>query len=217
MPDFLMTDWVLNAIRIVATVAGAVIGWIVCDPVTRILYRIMVRAATPGWLLPWTKLAGAGTLATLVYFFLPLGGGGGAGWGPGLGGSPGKGPGDGGGKAVVVNSNAKDSKSTLEEKKKQPDKIDREVVEIEILGGTKFKNDGLKRYYKLKDTGADAHVFSYGELKQYFEQKHGKIQVRINVTDDSTVSPNEKLDPTRLLRKLMDDENIARDPKSNDG
>src|SRR5438552_11875257 len=85
---------IIEIIRIIVTVVGAVVGWFVCDPLTRVLYRLSFRGATPGSILIGAKFTGAATASLLIYFLLPLSFGGGSG---GLGGPGGSGgPGNGG-------------------------------------------------------------------------------------------------------------------------
>jgi hypothetical protein len=86
-------DWLFFFIRIIATVGGAIVGWFVCDPLTRLGYRLTNKGPTPPVLLFIMKAMGAVLLALAIYAWMPLGGGGGLGQGPGKGGLPGKGPG----------------------------------------------------------------------------------------------------------------------------
>ena len=82
-----LTDAVFWALRAAAGLGGALVGWFVSDPLTRLLYRAAFAKPPPGWVLPWAKLAGAILVGLLVFFFIPLGGGpGGFGFGPGQGG-----------------------------------------------------------------------------------------------------------------------------------
>lgn len=211
MFDFVLPDGVLFVVRIIATVGGAVVGWFACDPLTRGLYRLSFRAAAPASILLGAKLSGAALASVLIWFFMPLGGGGGGlGWGPGLGGAPGKGPGQGGNKVVNNGSSQdiKDSKSNTPAKAQ----TQRKPLEIEILGGSRFKSDGEDRYYlpKLKDAES-AH--SLAELEKYFQQNKAKLLIVIVHTEDSAVFNTEE-DPTRKLRKLATQYDIpTRGPK----
>ena len=117
MGDFGMTEGVLHVLRIIAAVGGAVIGWFLFDPLTRLGYRLWYRTPVPGAVLFTSKGSAAAILATLVYVFMPLGGGGGLGWGPGKGGSPGKGPGQGGDK-VGTDGTTKNEQDTGKDKEK---------------------------------------------------------------------------------------------------
>jgi hypothetical protein len=211
--DFGLTEGVLLIVRIIATVGGAVVGWFVCDPLTRIGYRLSFRGATPGSVLLGAKLGGSATAALLIWFFMPLGGpGGGLGWGPGLGGGPGKGPGQGADKASAANGAAKDSKDTKDAKNTTSKSADqREPLKIEILGGPRFKNDGEDRYYLLKFKETEA-VRSLAEVEDYLKQHHPKL-IEIIHTEDTAVFNTEE-DPTRKLQKLASKYDIPhKDPK----
>ncbi len=133
--------WVL---RVAAGLGGALIGWFITGPIVRLLVRGAFHRTTPGWLLPWAKLGGAGAVGFLVYYYLMLGGIGGPGWGPGPGGAPGRGPGDG---SVVAGADkaAADGKSSKAANAAQKK---REALEIELIGGKRYHDDG--RYYLLK-------------------------------------------------------------------
>jgi hypothetical protein len=190
-------------LRLIATIGGAVVGWFVCDPLTRVGYRALYREPAPGFLIFTFKAIGATFLGLAIYFWMPLGGGGGLGQGPGKGGLPGKGAGKGGDKAVPSDSSKKDDKPTLDPKldKATPNGKTppiREMVLIEVLGGERFPTDGKDRYYLLKK--ADAPVSLY-ELEGYFKQHAHKLEIKIIHTDDSTVI-NTDMDPTRRLQKL---------------
>lgn len=191
-------------IRIIATVGGAVVGWFLGDPLTRLTYRLLYREAAPGILLFSVKSMAAISLALAIYFWMPLGGGGGLGQGPGKGGLPGKGPGKGGGdKAGPTEPPKKDTKPSLDPKldkattdPKKP--LAREMVLIEVIGGERFPTDGKDRYYLLKKV--DPPV-SLTELEEYFKQHRSKLEIKIVHTDNSTVI-NTDMDPTRRLQKL---------------
>jgi hypothetical protein len=210
-PDFGLSDGVLFIVRIIATIGGAVIGWFAADPVTRVSYWAASRKPTPGSLLFTTKSMSAITLALLIYMFMPLGGGGGGlGWGPGLGGNPGKGPGQGGDKG---NAGAKDVKPPVDAKDAKPTKDDkanakpvtRLPIDIEILGGPKFKPDGKDRYYLIRKSDPSLKLsdapLNHAEVEAVFKEYQTKLLIRIVHTDDSAVIDTES-DPTRRLQKL---------------
>jgi hypothetical protein len=209
-PDLGLTEGVLFIVRIIATVGGAVVGWFAADPLTRLAYRLTVKKPTPGPLLFSTKSIGAITLALLIYTYLPLGGaGGGLGFGPGLGGGPGKGPGKGGDK---INANGKDAKPPTDAKdakdpkdKSIAPKTARIPIEIEVLGGPRFKRDGKDRYYLVKKTDPALNFsetpYNLEELETSFKAIGPKLQIRILHTDDTAVLTTD-MDPTRRLQKL---------------
>jgi hypothetical protein len=202
--DFGLTEGLLFVIRIIATVGGAVVGWFVCDPLTRGIYRLSFKGTTPGSLLFLTKLGGATGVALLIWFFMPLGGGGGGlGWGSGTGGGPGKGAGQGGDKkGTGTDDKTKPGKETKDAKAITPPKAvpQRELLKIEILGGPRFKDDGEDRYYLFKGKETQPPR-SLTEVEEYFKKNHDKLQVEIIHTEDTAVS-NMGEGPTPRLRKL---------------
>ena len=202
--DFGLTEGLFFVLRIIATVGGAVVGWFVCDPLTRGVYRLSFKGTTPGSLLFLTKLAGATGVALLIWFFMPLGGGGGGlGWGSGMGGGPGKGPGQGGDKkGTGAESNTKVDKDTKNAKNITTSKIvpPRELLKIEILGGPRFKDDGEDRYYLFKGKDSQSPR-SLSEVEEHFKQHPDKLQIEIIHTEDTAVS-NMDEGPTPKLRKL---------------
>ena len=191
MMDFGLNDKLLEIVRIIAAVGGAVVGWFLCDPLTRLTYRLSFRSATPAALLFMVKASGAAGLAAAIYFFMPLGGTGGPGFGPGAGGTPGKGPGSGGDKVV---KDAKDAKT--DKTPKSSGTLD--SVEIEILGGARFKDDGKDRFYLLKRAEP---AKSLDELDDYFKKHEAKIQVTAVLTKDSGVGSDLDGSPFDRLRK----------------
>lgn len=201
LPDFGMTENILFVVRIVASVGGAFVGWFLCDPLTRLLYRITMRSATPGWLLPWTKLSGALGVGLAIFFLVQFGGGGGGfGWGPGMGGGPGKGPGSGDGKSVASRDNAKDAKPGKDDKKtnEKVDTSNRKPVPIEIIGGRRFQDDDKFRYYVIDR--ADKAV-SAADLEDYLKQNKDSIQVNIILTEES-IGVDLAAGPLHQLRNL---------------
>jgi hypothetical protein len=201
--DFILQEGVLGIVRIIATVGGAIVGWFVCDPLTRGLYRLSFRAATPGSLLLVTKLSGAAALSLLIYFYMPLGGGGGGlGWGPGMGGEPGKGKGEGGDKTTP--SNGKDTERPADKDKSEAAKkapLVLEPVEIEIISTKAYKKDG--RFYLIKRAGP---ARTLAELGDYLKQNQGTIEVTPILTRDSF----DDTQPDNPLSKLL---NLTEDHK----
>ncbi len=204
-PDFGFSEGVLQIVRIIASIGGAVVGWFLLDPLTRVGYRLVYHAATPGALLFCTKATAAAALSLSIYFFMPLGGsGGGFGSGAGPGGGPGKGPGQGSDKTVAAkdqNADRKEPKSTEAIKTAGQ----REMIDIEILGGARFPDDAKERYYLVKKADPALKLgdspLSLADLEKPLADNRAKIQLRILHTDDSTVI-NTANDPTRRLRHL---------------
>jgi hypothetical protein len=165
--------WVL---RLAAGIGGALVAWFATGPVIRVLYRVALRRAAPGWMLPWARLGGAGLAGWLIFYFLPLGGGSGFGWGAGAGGGPGRGPGDGSAKA---NGQAtKTDKTSIAESPKR----DLEALEIELLGGKRFQ--GQDRYYLIQ---RKEPAVTFEDVKAYFMKHEDRLaqDVTIVLTPES--------------------------------
>ena len=196
-PELGLSEGLLQTVKIIAAVGGAVVGWFVCDPLTRLLYRLSFRAPTPGPVLLLSKGAGAATLALVVYFAIHLGGGGGFGSGPGPGGLPGKGPGKGGDK-IIADGSAKDAKIVK-------DKVDGpkfngklETVHIEILGGKRFDDDGKERFYLLERKSPAVNI---DDVEEYFKKHEAKIHVVAVLTRDTGIELDLIGSPLDKLRK----------------
>ena len=185
-------DGVIFIIHVIATIGGAVVGWFVCDPLTRAIYRLSFRAATPGTVLFCGKSLGGAALALTVWFLMPEGSGGGPGFGPGHGGLPGKG-GTNGDKSA--GDPAKNSKEKTDPKDKLPQTL--EPVEIEIIGASLYKklvdNDGKERWYFIKQK-----AYTLSELDDYLKANHSKIEVTPVLRKDSiSLGRQELLDLTK--------------------
>jgi hypothetical protein len=199
--DFGLQEGLLHIVRIIATIGGAIVGWFVCDPLTRLLYRISFRGATPGPLLLLAKIAGAATLSLLIYFFMPLGGGGGGlGWGPGMGGGPGKGAGSGGDKSGS-NDSSKDPKSIDKDKTNPNKQIPQslEPVEIEIISVKLYADD--ERFYLLKRA---APAISLEDMESYFKKEATKIEL-VPILTGQSFDPTQPDNPLSRLLKLAAD------------
>lgn len=205
-PD--LSDTVFNIVRIIASVGGAVVGWFAADPLTRGAYRVSKGGATPGALLLGTKFSGAAALAAVVYFSISFGTGRGPGFGAGPGGLPGSGKGEGGNK-VAANGDAKTEQDPRTDKAggdpKTPPKL--EIIEIEILGGNRLKD---QRYYLVKVKGV-AEPLDHAGLKAFFDKNYGKIKIVPVLTEDTTGLEREN-NPLVKLKKLADDCKIERMP-----
>lgn len=219
-PDLGLTEGVLFIVRVIAAIGGAVVGWFVADPITRAGYRLTVKKPTPGALLFSTKSITAITLAILIFNFLPLGGSGGLGFGPGKGGGPGKGPGQGGDKNADgpgKDNKPVETKDAKETKDSKPKASLRTPIDIEVLGGPRFKRDGKDRYYLVKKPDSALNFsespYNLDELEIKFQLVHANIEIRIVHTDDTAVLTTDA-DPTRRLQKLASKYDIlTRGPK----
>lgn len=181
--DYGFSDSILHIVRIIAAVGGAVVGWFGCDPLTRLGYRLSYKGATPMPLLFVTKSAGAAILSILVYFYLPLGGGGGLGFGPGAGGSPGKGPGQGGDKGLAA-TDGKDAKPPVKDKADVDGKSSKaiETIEIEIINVKRFEDVENERYYLLR---RKEPAVPLGKVEELFKKNAVRIEVAPILTRDS--------------------------------
>ena len=192
-------EWVLWIIRIIATIGGAVVGWFVCDPLTRLFYRVSFRAPTPGGILVSCKLAGGAILAASIYYLMPLVFGGGPGLGlggAGLGGSAG----NGGGNGDKSGANGDSAKNiTNPPKDKSPGKNPKlESVEVEIIKIKNFAKDGTNRYYLLN--GAEP-ALSLADLRTALEKnKPKKILVVLTKGSFDVSHPDEKNNPNVRTR-----------------
>lgn len=180
--DFGLQEGMLSIVRAIAAIGGAIVGWFAGDLLTRLLYRISFKGATPGSLLLVAKLGTAATLAALIWAFLPIGGGGGLGWGPGKGGQPGKGSGDGGGKGTGATNAVKTDVATKDEKKSPVGSIKLEAIEIEIIDAKRYQDDGKERVFLVKRTEP---AFDEAGLDDYLKTNHTKIEVTPVLTRNS--------------------------------
>jgi len=208
IPDFGLSEGLLHVVRVIASVGGAVVGWFLCDLLSRLVYRLTFKGATPGGVVLLSKFGGAVSLALLIYFFMPLGGGGGGlGWGPGMGGSPGKGPGQGGDKGQASDGAGKDAKASDKAKTdagtKSSAKV--EMIQIEILGGERFEDDGKKRFYLVE---RKKPAKSIEDLDEYFKAQEAKIAIEAVLTkhtgirQDLAGSPLDRLRECAKLHKI---------------
>lgn len=190
--DFGLPEYLLGIVRIIATIGGAVVGWFGGGWLTRLGYWLWYRAATPGVLLFTLKGIAATSLALFMYFMPFGGGGGGFGWGPGSGGLPGKGPGQGGDKSAPTTKTNQDHAKTESAKSTQP----LQPVEIEIIAGKLFQDDGKDRFFVVDHTYP---ALSPEELDDYLKKNHAKIEVTPVLTSESIGVGREKSPHSQLL------------------
>jgi len=216
-----LSESVLFIIRIIATVAGALAGWFIADPITRLVYRLVYGDAAPDSLLFGSKLIGALAVGAAVYFFLPLSWGGG--YGPGPGGGPGKGKGDGSGK---IGSDGADPKNNQPLKSFPGNQSAGEVVEILIIRRDNYKED--KRFYLLKDSKEpkslaqiEDHLLALVsvEVAERAERKEDQI-FRISgaekaITLDAVKDKFKNRSPRIDVRPIMHEDSIGRGKKDN--
>lgn len=199
--DLGLSDTLLHLVKIIAAVGGAVVGWFVCDPLTRIGYRLSFKGPTPGSLLLLCKFTGAAALSIAAYILVSIGGGGGFGFGPGPGGLPGKGPGQGGDKGMPSNG-VKDAKPGAKDKvdagKKNAATI--EPIEIEIISIKRRADIDNERFYLLKRAEP---ALTAAELEDYFKKNHARIEVTPVRTHESIGDMDED-NPLRRLIALTE-------------
>ena len=187
-----LLETLLQAVRIVAAVGGALVGWFLIDPFARIVHRaVSLKPISRKALLP-IKVLGAGLLGMLIYFFIPLGGGDGIGWGPGTGGGLGKGAGDlGDAKKAEKDKLAKKDADTKKDDVKKAVAV-RVPLEIEIISAKNYQMDG--RFYLIKRA---APALSLEQVQAYFDKNHEKIELHIIQTPDSVGTQVGALDKLR--------------------
>ena len=179
--DFGISETALQIVKIIGAVGGALVGWFVTDPLTRLVYRLSFKGPTPPYVLFLSKGAGSATMALILYFAIHFGGGGGIGFGPGPGGLPGKGQGVGGDKGVVPNNGSKDSKPPQKDKLESPKK-GIESIDIEIISIKRFDDIENERYFLVKRTEPP---LTPTQLEDYFKKNHANIEVTPVMTTDS--------------------------------
>jgi hypothetical protein len=169
-----MTARVLWVLRLAAGACGALLGWFVTGPVARIAYRGALRRPVPRWLLPWARLAGAALLGLLLFYFLPLGGGGSLGWGPGAGG-----PGSG---ANGSGTTPQDKTATTATAASSGKNL--EALEIEVIGGTRYQGD--RRFYLI---ARREPAVTLDQVEEYFKANQDRLAeyVTIVLTPDQSV------------------------------
>ncbi|MCI0639348.1 MAG: hypothetical protein L0Y72_27170 [Gemmataceae bacterium] len=192
-----LTTPIFVVLRFVAAVGGAFAGWFAGPPIARFLCRLAFHRPLPGWLRPVTRLSGSLLFAFLVYFFLPLGGGPGFGWGPGAGGAPGPGQGTGKENGVASNKEKNEGKDPSGgNDKKMPPTLVREPVDIELIGGERYKGDG--RYYLMRRKEPPRTL---DEVEAFFKEHKDRLEVHIILTEESVGTRQGALGRLRDLTK----------------
>ncbi|MCC6421429.1 MAG: hypothetical protein IT429_24695 [Gemmataceae bacterium] len=170
MPLAFLSDFrevVVFSLRVLLSLFGAWLGWLLARPVARILFRLAFQRPIPDKVLIVARLLGAVGAAALVFLLFPLALSGlGPGLGPGLGGGPGKGAGQVGGKGDGKDGDGKEKK----EKKGEP-YDSAKTLAIEMIPSAQYQGDG--RYYLI---GGKEPPRSLAQVKEYLEEH--KKQVR---------------------------------------
>jgi hypothetical protein len=175
-----LTAPVKTAIQVIVAIGGFFTGYFLGGPFVRFFWWLLFRRSVPPSLYPWLKLLFGVLLAALLYFFLQLGGGGGWGFGgPGGGGSgTGKGTGTGVGPGTNGPPDKKDNVSV--EKKGVIASTQRNVLEIELLGGRRFQGDG--KYYLL---GRKEPAVDLAKVEEVLRKNPDKWDVYLVFTNTS--------------------------------
>jgi hypothetical protein len=186
----------LVALRILAAVAGALIGWLTTGYLVRLLVRLAFRRATPRPVVFLSRLVGAAVLGLLVYYYLHPGGSGG--WGLGGGGS-GVGKNGTGSTGVQKTAKASTTKATTPRATEKTPAAD--VLTIAMLGGSRYK--GEQRYY-LVDGKQPARTLV--EVKEYLKTNKGRYRrLEIVIYPDSVAREHQA---TTRLEELAQREGL---------
>jgi hypothetical protein len=160
-------------IRVVLAVIAAVVGWFVGGPLTRLVYRVLVRRQTPGPVVFLGRLGSAALAAVLVYTLATFGLGLGWGWGPGPGGGPGLGPGLGGSPGTGTGAGeGKASKPGDEEAR-------REALVIEMAHARSIPKDS-ERYYLIQGQEPPKTLKDVQELLQKDKGRWSRLEILIH-------------------------------------
>jgi len=185
------TDYLIWTFRVIAGLGGAIIGYFLAGPVVRLLYRGAFHQPAPREAIFAGKLCGAGLVGVLFFFLVGLGGH--FGFGPG-GGGDGNGTGNGG----HGSSEKKGGDSQTDDKKSDVSPKVRQVLEIELLGGERYK--GEERFYLLHRKEPAATL---KEVQKYF-QENKDLEVHIILRTAPEMSVSESTGTVIRLRKLAD-------------
>jgi hypothetical protein len=183
-------------LRSAAAVGGAIVGWFLAGPVVRLLGRLAFHRPLPRSAMLFGRIAGAGLLACLIFYYLPLGFGGGPGWGPGPGGMPGA-----GGGLATHKSPGSQAAPEKAPKKTAPKETapQREILSIELLGGDRYKGDG--RFYLLHRREP---AVTLKDVEKYFQEHRGQLEVRIILTPESVGESHGAVERLRALADKYD-------------
>lgn len=200
-----LQEWIFWAFRVVAGLGTLVVAWFILGPLIQALVRIALHKKLPKWAVTWLRTIGAVVLGMLVYYYLPVGGG--PGWGPGTGG-PSSGPGSGTGQQGKNGKHAgtKDEGKPTEGKKdssKETSGLGKDVLEIELLGGARYKRD--ERYYLL---GKKEPAKTIAEVDEHLKQSAGKYRIVHVVLTKESVSEEDPA-VSRLQRLVQQKYKLA--------
>ena len=190
--DTSVTDYLVWTFKIIAALGGAVVGWLLAGPVVRLLVRgAFHRPASSGTLFAG-KICGAGLVGALFFFLVGLGGN--FGFGPGGGGG---GKGNGTGNGGIGSADKKDGHRTTDKKNDTSPKL-RSVVQIELLGGDRYKGDN--RFFLLH---RKEPALTLKDIDKYF-QENKDLEVHIIIRTAPEMSVSEHSPTVSRLRNLAD-------------
>jgi len=188
--DAAVSDYLLWAFKVIAALGGAVVGWFLAGPVVRLLCRgAFHRPASSGTVFAG-KICGAGLVGFLFFFLVGLGGN--FGFGPG-GGGRGNGSGNGGYAAADKKTDDKQAAD-----KKNGASPNRKILEIELLGGNRYKGD--ERFFLLH---RKEPARTLKEVEIHF-QENNNLEVHIIIRTAPEMSVSESSPTVSRLRKLAD-------------
>lgn len=181
---FGLQEWLFWLFRVAAGIGTAVLCYFLLGPVIQALARVALHRRLPSWIVVWVRILGGILLGMLVYYYLPIGGG--PGWGPGSGGpSEGKGTGENGkGKPGLPDTSPKQQTGT--ETGKEATETAKDILQIELLGGTRYKRD--ERYYLL-DRKEPAKTLP--EVDDYLKENAGKYKIVHVILTKESVSEED--------------------------
>ena len=166
------------ALKVVATIGGAIVGWYLTPPVVKVLVRLAVHKPAPKPLVTVSRLMGALIVALVVWMIWSFGFGEGWGFGPGPGGSPGLGAGSGGtGKQQAGKDNEQKDKTAREKDDKKSGPAPPETLTVRMRGGV-----GVEKQFYLVDNKPR----TLDEVRQILKKERGHLKtVEIVIDDDS--------------------------------
>ena len=184
------TTYLIWTFKVIAGLGGAIIGYFLAGPVVRLLYRGAFHRPAPSGAIFAGKLCGAGLVGVLFFFLVGLGG---RWFGPGGGGN-GNGTGNGG----HSSSEKKGGDGQADDKKSDDSPKLRQILEIELLGGKRYKGEG--RFYLLHRKEPAATL---KEVQKYF-QENKDLEVHIILRTAPEMSVSQSTGTVIRLRELAD-------------
>jgi len=167
--DLWQVFWI--ALRILAAVAGAFVGWLTTGHLVRLLVRLAFQRPTPRPILAVARVVGAVLVGLLVYYYFP---GGSGGWGFGGGGPGGGGSGKGGNGTGTTATAATGKNATM--KAAEPT-VAADTLIVEMLGGERYKGEG--RFYLVRSKEPARTLQEVSELLQKNKGRYRKLEILI--------------------------------------